>query len=492
MSKNDNWQFLTTWKEKKCIVKPLYRQIVEFVCKKIAQGEWSIGTKLPPQRKLAEIFGVNRSTVVTAMDELASYGIVKSYGRMGTKIVNNTWSVMMSSALDWGKYINAGAFKANNHIIQEINRLEFEPNIMRLGTGEIAPDLFPYDMWDKVLGILSRKHIKFGYLRTLGSLHLREVLAEHLKKQGMHNISADNILITSGSLQGLQLISVGLLKKGATIYMEMPTYLKSLEVFQSAGMKLRGVGLDEAGIEFWQMSSIAKEIHQRKFPIIYTIPTNHNPTGITMSLKRRRELMQFCNDNQLPIIEDAAYQELSFGSKKIIPLKAMDKTELVIYLGTASKTLAPGLRVGWLVASEAIVQRLGDIKMQMDYGTSSISQLILAEFIESGMYEKHLVNLQQKLLIRRDNALKWVKMLFAGKAKWNIPQGGFYIWITFKKYIATEKIFFAAVKENILIAPGEVYDFKHNNSLRISYSYLNCKDFAAAIRKLAAIIEKSQ
>lgn len=490
MNSKNKLDLPVSWKAKEYTIKPLYQQIVDFVCQKIACGEWSIGTKLPPQRKLAEIFGVNRSTVVTAMEELASYGIIKSYGRLGTKVEANTWSVMLTSSLDWGKYINSGAFKANNHIIQEINRLEFKPNILRLGTGEIAPDLFPYKMWDKVLGKISKKHIKFGYLETLGSIQLRQALADHLHKQGMKNITADNILITSGSLQGLQLISVGLMQEKAAVYMEMPTYLKSLEVFQSAGMKLQGIGLDKQGIKYWQIPSTVKDINEKKFPILYTIPTNHNPTGINMSLSRRQELIKFCQERQLPIIEDAAYQELNFKKVMQPSLKSLDRNDLVIYLGTASKTLAPGLRVGWLVATEAIVQRLGDIKMQMDYGTSSISQLILAEFINSGLYEKHLSNLCVELQKRCNNALAFIKKLFGDIAVWNKPQGGFYIWLTFNKYIPIEKLFFMAVQNNILIAPGNVYDFKPNNSLRISYAYLNCEEFGIAITKLAKIIMK--
>ncbi|WP_196592268.1 PLP-dependent aminotransferase family protein [Pectinatus frisingensis] len=474
-----------TWHPCKQSKVPVYQQIVNFVYKKISSGEWNAGTYLPAQRRMAEIFDVNRSTVVSAMEELASYGIVAGKGRMGTKIISDTWSLMLPNALDWEKYINAGVFRANKRIIRMINRFEFAPGIARISTGELDPRLFPTTMWSQVLQKVSKENFTFNYLEALGAPCLRRVIAARMQKRGMR-VSAANILVTSGALQGLQLISVGLLKSNSVVYAETPGYLQSLRVFQSAGMKLRGVSMDKRGIEFWKLP--ANDImKQKNKAFLYTIPTNHNPTGVTMSLSRRRELMEFCNKRQLPIIEDGAYEELCFNN---IPqsLKSMDENNIVIYLGTVSKTLAPGLRVGWLVAPEPIVQRLGDVKMQMDYGTSSVSQLILLEFLNSGFYDEHIKEVKQELLIRRDNAIAVLKKYCADIASWNVPDGGFYIWMTFKNNIPIEKLFFAALQRKILFNPGKIYDLMSNNSLRVSYSYLSCREFAEAMKKFSEII----
>lgn len=477
------------WKPDKKSAAPVYQQIVQFVCEKVASGKWPIGTRLPSQRTLAALFEVNRSTVVTAIEELTSYGIIEGCHGAGTQIVSNTWSLLLPPSPDWSHYVSSGFFKANNSIIQTINHLEFVPDMIRLGTGELDTRLFPEKMWKCVLENLRNKVTSLGYLEPLGLPELRKAISRYMETFGIY-APPSCILITSGSLQALQLISVCLLKSGSTIYTETPTYLKSLQVFQSAGMKLSGVPMDDKGIQFWNLSSkLNKEKHQNS-SILYTIPTNHNPTGITMSERRRQDLMEFCTENRLPIIEDGAYHELCYAGNQPTALKAMDKTGIVIYLGTASKSLAPGLRIGWIIAPEPIVQRLGDVKMQTDYGASSISQWAFAEFLSSGMYQDYLADLKEELKRRRNHALTVLSQHYKDFADWNVPKGGFYIWLTIKDTINMEQLFENAVKNKILLNPGVVYDFKHNNSLRLSYAYTTCDEFEKAAITLAGIIRE--
>jgi len=238
------------------------------------------------------------------------------------------------------------------------------------------------------------------------------------------------------------------------------------------------------------MESKLKRTDPQNSSILYTIPTNHNPTGISMSERRREELITFCTANRLSIIEDGAYQELCYEGNHPKTLKSMDKTGMVIYWGSASKSFAPGLRIGWLIAAEPIVQRLGDVKMQMDYGASSISQWAFAELLSSGMYSKHLIDLKGELLRRRNHALSVLEHYYDDIAKWNIPTGGFYIWLTLKKPLNIERLFENSVKANILLNPGDIYDFEHNNSLRLSYAYTSCVEFEKAAITLAEIIRE--
>lgn len=477
------------WKPDKNAKIPVYQQIVQFVYEKVSKGEWPIGTRLPSQRTLAELFEVNRSTIVTAIEELASYGIIEGCYGAGTQIVSNTWSLFLPPSPDWNSYVSSGFFKANNSTIQTINHLEFVPDMVRLGTGEVDPRLFPQKMWKHICESLSQNVTSLGYLEALGLMELREAISHHMETLGIY-APPSCILITSGSLQALQLISVCLLKSGSTIYTEAPTYLKSLQVFQSAGMNLSGVPMDDNGIQFRNLEHLLEKGMRQDSSILYTIPTNHNPTGITMSESRRNDLMEFCTANRLPIIEDGAYQELCYDGNQPTPLKAMDKTGMVIYLGSTSKSLAPGLRIGWIIAAEPIVQRLGDVKMQMDYGASSISQWAFAEFLSSGMYQHYLTNLKIELKHRRDHALSILSRYYKNFAYWNVPNGGFYIWLTIKGNVNMELLFENAVKNKILLNPGAVYDFKHNNSLRLSYAYTSCEEFEHAAITLAKIIQK--
>ncbi|KRN98737.1 PLP-dependent aminotransferase family protein [Companilactobacillus kimchiensis] len=473
------------WQPDKKSQLPVYRQIVQYVCDKVANGEWAIGSRLPSQRALAESFAVNRSTISTAIDELTSYGIISGEHGAGTQIVSNTWSLMLPTSLSWKKYISSGYLQENNKRMQQINRLEFAPDIIRLGTGELDPRLFPQQMWAKTLQKLSTEITSLGYAEPLGIPELRQAIARHMKKLGV-DVSTKNILITSGALQALQLIASCMLEEGSTVFTEAPTYLKSLQMFQSAGLNLNGIPMDHDGLKYWE---IEKQLKKSDSAILYTIPTNQNPTGITMSNLRRQELMDFCIKNRLPIIEDGAYQELCFDDEAAIPLKAIDDNGMVMYLGSASKSLAPGLRIGWVIASEPVIQRLGDAKMQMDYGASSLSQLVFAEFLNSGMYEKYLTELKVELKKRRDNALVTLDKYFKDIATWNVPVGGFYIWLTFNDEVEIDGLFEKAIDQGILLNPGDVYDFKHNRSLRLSFAYVDCGEFTSAMMMLNEILK---
>lgn len=472
------------WKPNKQSIVPVYRQIVQYICDKVANGEWTIGSRLPSQRALAEAFDVNRSTISTAIDELTSYGIIAGKSGAGTQIVSNTWSLMLPTKPSWKKLISSGSLQENNRRMQQINRLEFAPDIIRLGTGELDPRLFPQKMWTEVLQKMSVEITSLGYAEPLGIMELRQAIVEHMRQFGI-NVSTKNILVTSGALQGLQLIASCMLEEGSTVFTEAPTYLKSLQMFQSAGLNLKGIPMDHDGLEYWQME---KKLSPTESSILYTIPTNQNPTGITMSNTRRKELMDFCIKNRLPIIEDGAYQELCFDDELALPLKAIDENGMVMYLGSASKTLAPGLRIGWVIASEPVIQRLGDAKMQMDYGASSLSQLVFAEFLKSGKYGCYLTDLKQILKARRDNALEVLEKYFRDVATWDVPIGGLYIWLTFNDVVEVDDLFEKALAKGILLNPGDIYDFKHNRSLRLSFAYVTCEEFTEAMRSMRRII----
>ncbi|PJM75695.1 PLP-dependent aminotransferase family protein [Bifidobacterium simiarum] len=490
------------WKPERGSAVPLAEQIVQYMCRQVSSGVWPIGSRLPSQRAMAEGFGVNRSTVIAAIEELTDYGIVEGMHGAGTRIVSNTWSLMLPGAPDWADYVSSGFFKANNDTIQAINRLEFAPNIVRLGTGEIDPRLFPRDMWRRVLGEAAEEIESLGYPDPAGLPALREAIAAHMRATGI-DCNASQILVTSGALQALQMISVSLLSAGSTVFAEAPSYIKSLQVFQSAGMHLEGVDMDDSGIVVDRLAPMA-ERHRGGEAVLYTIPTNHNPTGVTMDERRRRELIECCVAHRLPVIEDGAYQDLYFDDEKPMPLKAMDETGMVIYLGSASKALAPGLRIGWIVAPEPIVQRLADVKMQMDYGASTLSQWVFTRFLTSGLYDEYLGSLTDELRRRRDGALDVLERLFgagaAGSgsgsgsgsgervtAHWNTPKGGFYIWLTFDRPMPMGKLFQKAVEAGVLLNPGDIYDFEGDNSLRLSYAYTTPEEFESAATTLARL-----
>lgn len=473
------------WKPDKNSSISLYNQIVNYIINEISTGNFVIGTKLPSQRKLSEVFEVNRSTIVQALDELRSRGLIEGKSGGGTRIINNTWSLLSStSKLNWENYIDRSIHKPNLRTIQMVNKLEYEEDIIRLGTGEPGPELFPQDMMNKVLNKCSNKIKSLGYLEAKGLLGLRNVLSQYLKSYGL-DAPPSSILIVSGALQALQLISLALIPPGSRILMENPSYLKSIHILQSLGMNLVGLEMDDKGIV---PNEISKNTGKKVNTLLYTIPTFHNPTGILMTEDRRLEILDTCQNSRIPIIEDDVYRELWIDELPPMPLKAEDKNGNVLYLGSISKSLAPGFRIGWVVGPEHVIERLSDIKMQTDYGSSSISQLLLTEWISSGYYTEHLKKSRLQLKLRRDKALEILSKNFKDIAIWNVPKGGFYIWLKLKYNISMNRLFSEAIKEKILINPGNIYDFSDSQNLRISYSYASYKEMEVGLKKLSHII----
>ena len=474
------------WKPQKSSTVPLHLQISSYLKKKILNGEWTIGTKIASQRILAKQFEVTRSTIVIALEELAADGLIESKVGSGTRVVNNTWSLLAATPPpDWISYVRSGIHEPNISIIQKINDAEANPSIIRLGTGELSPDLLPKKQMEKLLQLDMGETLSLGYEEPKGSLDLRKTISHYLKKKGIE-ASPASILIVSGALQALQLISIGLLKRGSVIFHETPSYLNSVHVFQSAGMNLFGIPLDKEGINYESIDRLKRQHHAA---LLYTIPSFHNPTGILMSDRRRKQLLEVSEKEAFPIIEDDVYSELWFDNPPPKPLKANDKKGNVLYIGSVSKSLSPGLRIGWIVGPEPVIDRLADIKMQTDYGSSSISQFVVNKWIKSGLYEDYLTQVREELKCRRDYMINILNTYFSDIATWNIPSGGFYIWLQIKTGISTRKLFQVALQEGILLNPGSVYDKNDQEHLRLSYSYATLEELENGLKRLSELIK---
>lgn len=473
---------MTQWQPSRYSDVPLHRQIEQYIKDKILHGEWAVGTKIPSQRTLADMFQVNRSTVTAAIDELTSQGLLEGRRGGGTKVVNSTWSVLAAEPpLDWNDYVRSGIHHPNSSITQGIHQNEPRADIIRLGTGELSPDLLPVDTMRRMFQQINPHALSLGYEQPKGNPKLREAVADHLKSKQIH-VSPSAIFIVSGALQALQLISIGLLKRGSVILTEKPSYLQSLHVFQSAGMRLRGLPMDESGIKTGLVSSYRKQYGGQ---LLYTIPSFHNPTGTVMSEQRRKEIIGLSKKEQLPIIEDDAYGDLWFEEKPAQPLKAMDHEGNVLYVGTFSKTVSPGLRIGWLAGPEPVIERLADIKMQTDYGSSGLSQWAAAEWLSQGHYEKHLTWIRGVLKQKRDAAVQFLKRYAGDIATWRIPAGGFYIWVTFHKPLPVSHFFHELLKQQVLVNPGSIYNGEERSSIRLSYSYASLADLETGIQAAA-------
>jgi len=461
------------------------KQIVDYMRQKINSGAWPIGTVLPAQRKLAESFKVNRSTIVIALDILKADGLIEGRGRAGMIVKSSTVPLMALSQARWKNYIDDGIHLPNYKTIKMINDSDPDTSMLRLSSGEISSDMFPNLEIKKIMNKVSNDMSHLGYEWPTGMLALRQALCAYLGNKGI-SAKPENILIVSGALQGFQLITMGLLQTGSTVFVEKPSYLYSLQILQTLGMRRIGIPMDELGI---LTKEIPDKIPAYHASILYTIPNYQNPTGRVMSAERRHDLMKICYEHQMPIIEDDVYGELWIDECPPPSLKSQDEIGNVLYVGSVSKTLSPGLRIGWVVGPEPVISRLADIKMQMDYGSSSISQMIVAECLSSGFYDRHLIEIRSQLKKRRDYTIDILNTFFSSFASWEIPKGGFYIWIELKEQISMYKLFELAYNDKILFNPGYIYESSGNHALRISYVYAPLEDIKKGLVRLSEIIK---
>lgn len=316
-----------------------------------------------------------------------------------------------------------------------------------------------------------------GYSEPQGSKKLRLVLSEYLKKRDIET-APENILIVSGAIQAFQLIALGLLEEGASIFQEHPSYLNSIHPFQSAGMRMISVQLDD------NLTKTLRIAKRKKQSLFYCVPTLHNPTGRNWSIAERQALYNTCKQLQIPIIEDDVYHELLFEPSSSPALKSFDHSGQVLYVGSVSKTLSPGLRIGWVIAPKPVIQRLADIKMQTDYGSSAVSQEIVAQWLKTGLYESHIQKLREQLRLRATFVEEILEKQFQHIATWEKSKGGFYIWLRFNEPIVNKALFLNLIKKNVLINPGYIYDPSDLHHIRLSYAYASLEELKEGLNIL--------
>ncbi|SDI98256.1 PLP-dependent aminotransferase family protein [Alteribacillus bidgolensis] len=463
--------------------KPKHIIIQESIKEKIQNGEWPPGSRLPSQRALAAAFKVNRSTIIAALDELKAQGVVEGKVGSSTKVVLNAWQSMAASTPAWNEQVRWSIHPSNDLLVQKINQAETEHSFLPLSKGEMGSEFHPANALGEVFKKAGNQIGYFGYGDGRGNYSLRKAVSDYLASRGI-TAGPDSILIVSGSLQALQLISLGVLQPDSTVFLEQPSYLYSLPVFRSAGMHLQGIEMDESGL---QTKLLEEQPWRKNKSILYTNPTFHNPTGTTMTLGRRKALLCTCNEFHLPVIEDDIYHDLWLETPPPPALKALDTQGHVLHIGSFSKTVDPGLRIGWMTGPEDVVKRLADIRMQMDYGTSAVSQVIAEHLLTSGLYEEHMHQIRHKLLQKRNYLLDLLHQNFKEEAYWEIPEGGFFIYVHFYS-IESKKLFAAAFKQGVLINPGSIYHDEKSTSVRFSFAYPSCAQMENGIKIIKDII----
>jgi 2-aminoadipate transaminase len=384
--------------------------------------------------------------------------------------------------------------------IRDLLKVTQKPGMISFAGGLPAPDVFPVQRFDeashKVLTQQAASALQYG--ETEGYRPLRELIANNIARYGI-NAKVENVLITSGSQQALDLIGKLLLDAGDRVLVEAPTYLGALQAFKVYGAEFVSVPSDENGLR----TDLLEEPLRSGPKFMYVLPNFQNPAGTTLSEGRRHELVLLSERYGIPIIEDDPYGQLRYEGEHLPSLVVLDRKNLacdhgysignVIYLSTFSKTLAPGLRLGWIVAPPEIISKLTQLKQGADLHTSTFAQFLAYEVARDGFLDQHVKLIRKIYGERRDVMLQALKEFFPSVVTWTHPQGGLFLWVTLPEGLDMQAILKSALEQNVAFVPGDSFyanDAREGRRhMRLNFSNAAPEQIREGIRRLAAAVK---
>lgn len=382
--------------------------------------------------------------------------------------------------------------------IRELLKVTEMPDVISFGGGMPAPDVFPIDEFreacDKVLRDQGRQALQYG--PTDGYLPLREMIAAYSARFGIE-VKPENILITSGSQQALDLIGKIFINEGDRILVECPTYLGALQAWNAYGAEYVTVQSDKDGMDVSGLESAMRS--GPKF--IYSLPNFQNPTGVTYSLERRQRLVELADRYGVPIIEDDPYGQLRFEGENLPSIVNLDNkirtsngsySGNVIYLSTFSKTLSPGIRLAWVIAPTEVIHKMVMAKQGTDLQTPTFTQIIAYEVARNGFLDKHVKTIQNVYRERRDIMLEELAKNMPAGVEWTHPQGGLFLWVTLPEYMDTNVILKDAIAEKVAFVPGESFypNGGGKNTMRLNFSNAKPEKIREGMQRLGRVIKK--
>lgn len=383
--------------------------------------------------------------------------------------------------------------------IRELLKLTQRPEVISFAGGLPAAEYFPIERFkeacSRVLAQSGRQALQ--YATTEGYPPLRELIAARLCASGVC-VDADNVLVTSGSQQALSLIGALLINPGDRVLIEEPTYLGALQAFALYQASYIGVPLDDNGIRTELLPRAL--LHGPKF--MYILPNFQNPAGVTLSQARRRELVDISHQTGVPIVEDDPYGELRFEGEPARPIVSIDAEALglgstaysgnVIELGTFSKTLAPGLRVAWIIAPKEVIGRLVQIKQGTDLHSSIFTQMVVYEVAKDGFLDEHIAQLREVYRKRRDAMLTALDRHMPAGVEWTQPTGGLFLWLKFPEGTPITELFQTAVQRDVAFVPGQSFFTRPDcpPTARLNFSCMDEERIAEGIHRLAVAVSE--
>lgn len=461
-----------------------YKTLAEYLCDAIVNGEIPLGSKLPSERLVAKSLKLSRTTVQNAYRRLESRGLVQMRPHTGTyvsaRVPGGTLSNRLRRALGNPDMPSTALY---------FERLDLPDRGAQYGfeLGEADPHLLPLDEFKYVVDELftMRSREVLMYSPTEGLWTLRQRVAEFLRRyRGFGPITAENVLITTGSMQGLNLVATRFLRIDDVVVTENPTFHGAIQIFRMAHARIESVKLDADGIRVDELEGLLERVRPR---FVYVQPVLHNPTGAVLSAERRAALLKAAAKHELTIVEDDAYGLLADEHHR--PLLANLTEGPSIYIGTFSKLIAPGLRVGYIVAQPQMIRYLASLKQFTDLHTSGISQLLIEGWLATGNVSAHIKRCKAEYAARLDVALAEI-------ARGNelrpiiLPRGGFYVFCSLPERLSAAAVKAASAQKGVSFALGEYFSPAEDlvGQLRLSVSTAAPPIVRTGLRRLAQVI----
>lgn len=388
------------------------------------------------------------------------------------------------------EHFSKAAYSLESSIIRDILKFSSQPGVISFSGGLPAPDLFPTDELkdaaDRVLTRFGTQALQYGL--SMGYPPLREYLAERMSVHGGIHLTADNILITAGSQQGLDVVGRAFLERDAHVVCSRPTYLGALQAFNFYGTKYALVNMDEEGMMVDTIDDVVKGKDPR---IIYVVPNFQNPSGITLSEERRRLLVEKAHKFHIPIVDDNPYGELRYSGTPAPSIKSIGG-QAVVQLGTFSKIISPGLRIGWIAASRQLMGIFERVKQSTDLHTNQFAQLVIYEFVQTGALERHIEVIKRAYGEKLNTMLSAMKEFFPDTVKWTKPDGGLFLWVMLPEGVNSADLFKPAIEEKVAFVPGKPFhpDGSGLNTMRLNFSNATPENIREGIKRLGRVFSK--
>jgi len=389
--------------------------------------------------------------------------------------------------------------RMGSSVIRELLKFTQQPDIISFAGGLPAPEVFPLKEFQEACNTVLKEHgaEALQYSTTEGYLPLREMIARHTARYAIE-VSADNILITSGSQQALDFLGRLFINRGDRILVESPTYLGALQAWNAYGAEYISVPMDEHGM---LTDSLEKALRGGpKF--IYVLPNFQNPTGATLALERRRTLIELADRYGVPIIEDDPYGQLRFEGEHIQPIIDLDSEfhkkngdsyrGNVIYLSTFSKLLAPGLRLAWVIAPQEVIRKLVMAKQAADLHTATFNQVVAYEIGKDGFIDRHVKTIRDIYKERRDIMLETMSELFPSEVHWTHPEGGMFLWGILPEDMDAAEVLKTAIERKVAFVPGLAFHANGvgKNTMRLNFSFSSPEIIREGITRLGLVLKE--